>query len=71
MGNGSGAALTRHESLMSIADAACPARLMPDVEVVEPEGSAPVNAIVRRGHSVRGSCFQSHINTELNLGAVI
>lgn len=55
MGNRSGAALTRHESLMSIADAICPARLMPEVEVAEPdkpEGSTRVNAIVRRGHSI-------------------
>lgn len=71
MGNKSGATLTRHESLMSIADAACPARLMPDVEVVEPEGSTPINAIVRRDHSVRVSYFESHITAEPNIGADI
>ena len=63
MGSKSGATLTRHESLMSIADAACPARLMPDVEVVEPEGSIAVNAIVRRDHSVRVSYFESHLTS--------
>jgi hypothetical protein len=57
MGNRSGAALTRDESLASIADAICPARLMPDAEVAEPEGSTRINAIVRRGHSVRGNYF--------------
>lgn len=52
MENRSGAALTRHESLVSIADAICPARLMSEVEVAEPEGGTRVGAIVRRGHSI-------------------
>jgi hypothetical protein len=66
MENRSGAALTRHESLVSIADAICPARLMSEVEVAEPEGGTRVGAIVRRGHSVRGSCFESQLTAALN-----
>ncbi|KAH9066840.1 hypothetical protein EDB87DRAFT_1678684 [Lactarius vividus] len=49
-GNRSGAALTRKESLISIADAICPARLMPEIEA--PEGNARADAVVRRGHSI-------------------
>lgn len=63
MGNRSGAAaLTRKESLMSIADAICPTRLMSETEV--PEGKTRVDGIVRRGHSVRGSCFESQLAAE-------
>ncbi|KAH9074790.1 hypothetical protein EDB83DRAFT_2353348, partial [Lactarius deliciosus] len=51
-GNRSGAALTRKESLISIADAICPARLMPEIEVPE-SSNARADAVVRRGHSVR------------------
>jgi len=50
IGNRSGAALTRNESLTAMADAICPARLMPENEV--PGGNTRVDAIVRRGHSI-------------------
>ncbi|KAH9167347.1 hypothetical protein EDB89DRAFT_2125284 [Lactarius sanguifluus] len=49
-GNRSGAALTRKESLISIADAICPARLMPEIE--GSNARADADAVVRRGHSI-------------------
>jgi len=51
MGNRTGAAITRQESLASIADAICPARLMPEIEVSEGNNTRD-DAIVRRGHSI-------------------
>ncbi|KAI0247900.1 hypothetical protein BJV78DRAFT_1241601 [Lactifluus subvellereus] len=43
-------ALTREESLMSIADAICPPSLKPETSA--PEGNARGNGISRRGHSI-------------------
>lgn len=45
-GNNSGAALTRKESLISIADAICPTPLQPEIELPEAAG------VVRRGYSI-------------------